>query len=249
MSLHNKCIILTGGSRGIGKAIVQLLVSKGANVIFTYNKDTDAAKTVEKHCNQYRGKAKAYQLNSRNYDDIQEFINEVYQSYGDIEVLINNAGIRKDKSLLFMEKDEWEEVINTNLTGVFNMTKAILPYLLKKRNGRIVNISSISGVSGLAGQTNYSSSKAGVIGFTKALAKEVASFGISINAIAPGPVETDMLQGLPKDVVDKLLQGVPIKRMCTPYEVAMLVNVLADEELTPKYLTGQVISLDGGMGL
>lgn len=249
MSLHNKNIIVTGGSRGIGKAIVELLVSKGANIFFTYNTDTIAAETVEKQSEQYIGTAKAYQINSKNYDDIQKFINEIYKNYGDIEVLINNAGIRKDKSLLYMEKDEWDEVIDTNLTGSYNMTKAIMPYLLKKRNGRIINISSISGVSGLAGQTNYSASKAGVIGFTKALAKEVASSGISINAIAPGPVETDMLHGLSEEAVNKLLQNVPIKRMCTPNEVAMLVNVLADDELTPKYLTGQVISLDGGMGL
>lgn len=249
MSLQNKNIIVTGGSRGIGKAIVELLVLKGANVIFTYNKDIESAKNVEKHCMNYIGTAKAYKVDIKDYSDVSSFIHDIIQSYESIDVVINNAGIRKDKSLLYMEKQDWEDVLNTNLTGVFCMTKAILPYMLKKRNGRIINISSISGINGLSGQTNYSSSKAGIIGFTKALAKEVAPFHICVNGIAPGPVETEMLNSLSKDLISNLLSNIPIKRMCTPVEVAMTTNFLADDELSPKYLTGHILSLDGGMGL
>jgi 3-oxoacyl-[acyl-carrier protein] reductase len=249
MSLKGKNVIVTGGSRGIGKAIVELLVSKGANVIFTYYKEEALAKELESFSCQHSACAKAYKLNIMQYDKVLEFAGTIAKQYKHIDVIINNAGIRKDKSLLYMDKSDWEDVINTNLTGVFNMTKSLMPYLLKERKGRIINISSVSGINGLPGQTNYSSSKAGIIGFTKALAKEVASFGLSINAVAPGPVETDMLDGLSDTVKKNLIQNVPIKRMCTPKEIAMMVHVLADDELTPQYLTGQVISIDGGMGL
>jgi len=247
MSLQDKNIIVTGGSRGIGRAIVELFISKGANVIFTYFENDIAAKNIEELSDKYSGKAKACQVDIKDYRRVKQFLQEILLDIGSIDVLVNNAGIRKDKSLLYMEEEEWNEVIQTNLTGVFYMTRSIIPYMLTRRRGRIVNISSISGISGLPGQTNYSSSKAGIIGFTKALAKETAPYGISINAIAPGPVETEMLGGLPKAAMDKLLINVPIKRMCTPNEVAMMANVMVDEELSPWYLTGQVISLDGGM--
>lgn len=163
--------------------------------------------------------------------------------------MVNNAGIRMDRTLLYMEEREWEEVLGVNLTGVFHVTKAVIPHMLKARRGRIVNIGSVSGIQGLSGQTNYSAAKAGLHGFTKALAKETASYGIAVNAVAPGPVETEMLQGLSEEYLERLLSGVPTKRLCLPEEVAMLVRFLLDETMSPDYLTGQVLALDGGMGL
>lgn len=249
MGLQNKNVIVTGGSRGIGRATVELLMSKGANVFFTYKDDIDSATSLEELSKDYVGNAKAYKVDIINYNEVLSFASDYIQTYGTIDVLINNAGIRKDRTLLYMDKEDWDDVVHTNLTGVFNMTKAFLPYMLKNRSGRIINLSSVSGISGLSGQTNYSSTKAGIIGFTKALAKEIASFHICVNAIAPGPVETDMLNGLSQSIKSKLLANIPIKRMCKPVEVAMTMNFLADDELSPPYLTGQVITLDGGMGL
>ena len=249
MSLANKTIIITGGSRGIGRAAVEYLSAKAANVIFTYLVDEAAAKNVVTSCNNNSGKVAAYQMDVKDYSNAKHFIKNIINEYKQIDIIVNNAGIRKDKSLLYMGKEDWDYVIDTNLTGVFNLTKAAIPYLLKQRKGRVINISSISGINGLSRQVNYSSSKAGIIGFTKSLAKELAAYGICVNAIAPGAVETEMLNGLSEDHLEKLLYGVPIKRLCSPKEVAMTVNFLADDELSPQYLTGQVISLDGGMGL
>ena len=240
MSLKNKNIIITGGSRGIGKAIALLFLSKGANVFFTY---------VNNESVEYDESIKAYQVDSKDYNSVKYFISEFVKQYKEIDVLVNNAGIRRDKSLLLMEKEDWDNVIETNLNGAFHITKAVIPHMLKSKRGRITNISSVSGINGIAGQTNYSASKAGMIGFTKALAKEVATYGICVNAIAPGPVETKMLDGLKKEYIERLLNNVPINRLCSPGEVAMVANFLADDELSPSYLTGQVISLDGGMGL
>jgi len=249
MSLSRKNVVITGGSRGIGKAIVDLTASKDANVFFTYLNNENAAKNVERLNSAYVGKVKAYLVDVKERSHVKRFVNEIIKEYGDIDVLINNAGVRSDKSLLYMGDEDWNHVINTNLTGVFYMTKEIIPYMMKRKTGRIINISSVSGIYGIAGQTNYSSSKAGIIGFTKALAKETAKFGICVNAVAPGPVETEMLDGLTKEYIDRLLANVPIKRLCSPMEVAMMANFLADDELSPQYLTGQVFSLDGGMGL
>ena len=154
-----------------------------------------------------------------------------------------------DRTLLYMDDAEWDRVIDIDLTGVYRMTKAVIPYMLKAKKGRIVNISSVSGISGLSGQTNYSAAKAGLHGFTKALAKETASFGIAVNAVAPGPVETEMLKGLSEEYLERLLSNVPVKRLCAPEEVALVVRFLLDDQMSPGYLTGQILSLDGGMGL
>lgn len=249
MSLVNKTIIITGGSCGIGKAVVELLSAKGANVVFTYLKNEADAKKIVASCRGNAGHIQSYGVDVKDYGDVKELINKVIREYKHIDVIVNNAGIKKDKSLLYMEPSDWDDVMNTNLTGVFNVVKSAMPYLLKQRKGRIINMGSVSGISGLAGQTNYSSSKAGIIGFTKALAKEVATYNICVNTIAPGPVETKMLKDLSKEHLEKLLKSIPMKRMCTPREVAMTVNFLADEELSPPYLTGQVITLDGGGGI
>lgn len=249
MSICRNTILVTGGSRGIGSAIVQLLADKGAEIIFTYQKDDVAAQKVATVCKKNNNPVAAHKMDIMEYDQLKIFAKDIIQKYGKIDVVVNNAGIKKDKTVLYMNPKEWQDVLQTNLTGVYNTTKAFIPYMLKRRRGRIINISSISGINGLSGQTNYSASKAGIIGFTKALAKEVAAYGISVNAIAPGAVETEMLLGLPNHITEKLIKNIPLNRACHPKEVAMLVNALVDEEITPPYLTGQVIALDGGMGL
>lgn len=249
MSLSQRTVLVTGGSRGIGSAIVQLLAQKEGNVIFTYKDNDTAAQKVVTVCRDNGVRVSAYKVDTRDYDQLKRFAKEIQKEYGKIDAVVNNAGIKKDKTVLYMDPNDWQEVLETNLTGTYNTTKAILPYMVKCRKGRIVNISSISGINGLSGQTNYSASKAGIIGFTKALAKEVAAYGISVNAIAPGAVETEMLQEMPAHVSEKLIRNIPLNRSCLPQEVAMLVNALVDEDITPRYLTGQVIALDGGIGL
>lgn len=249
MSVYQNTILVTGGSRGIGRAVVQRLAQKGANVVFTYKENSAAAHQVEAFCQKNGNCAAAYRVDTQEYRQIKELAKDILQKYGRIDAVVNNAGIRRDRTVLYMEPEEWQEVVGTNLTGVFYTVKGILPYMLKNRQGRIVNISSVSGLNGLSGQTNYSASKAGVLGFTKALAKEVAEYGVSVNAVAPGAVDTEMLEGLPQAVYDKFIREIPLKRICQPEEVAMLVEALVDREITPPYLTGQVIALDGGMGL
>lgn len=248
MSLTGKTILVSGGTRGIGRATVELLLSKGAEVHFTYHSDAAAAQEVVALQEKYEGSATAYQIDLGEPSSLKAFVQEVYRKSKKVDVLVNNAGIRKDKSLLLMSDEEWNDVINTNLSGTFYLTRAVISYMLREGQGRIVNISSVSGISGLAGQTNYSASKAGMIGFTKALAKEVAHKGISVNAIAPGPVRTKFLKGLSDQVLDKLMRRIPIGRICEPEEIAMAVHALADEELMPAYYTGQVLTIDGGLG-
>lgn len=249
MSLNNKNIVVTGASRGIGKAIVELFIHKGANVFFTYCNNEAAAKSIVDGHASGQGAARAYHVDAKDPEGAANFIKTVEKEFGAIDVLVNNAGVRRDKTLLYMQKKDWDFVMETNLASVFYMTHALIPFMLKRKQGRIINISSISGVMGLAGQTNYSASKAGILGFTKALAKEVAAHGVCVNAVAAGPVSTEMLDGLSEKKVSELLQNVPVKRLCTPYEVAVTVAFLSDRELAPDYLTGQTIILDGGMGL
>lgn len=249
MSLKHKNILITGGSRGIGKAAVIEFLKAGANVFFTFAHDEKAAQEIEKYQQIYEGNACAYYLDLSDSARILNIVKKIAKNFGKIDVLVNNAGINQDKSLLFMDDTAWEQVIQINLTGMYHMTKAVIPYMLKDHNGRIINISSISGIYGLSGQVNYSASKAGMIGFTKALAKEVASYGICVNSIAPGAVQTEMLERLTEKQYNELLASVPMKRACSPQEVAKVIYFLADQELSPQYLTGQVITIDGGIGL
>ena len=218
-------------------------------MVFTFRKDEESAERLIKAAVALGGSATGHRVNVCDGAEVKAFIKSVVRDYQKIDGLVNNAGIRMDRTLLYMEEREWEEVLGVNLTGVFHVTKAVIPHMLKARRGRIVNIGSVSGIQGLSGQTNYSAAKAGLHGFTKALAKETASYGIAVNAVAPGPVETEMLQGLSEEYLERLLSGVPTKRLCLPEEVAMLVRFLLDETMSPDYLTGQVLALDGGMGL
>ncbi|MCC5466512.1 3-oxoacyl-ACP reductase family protein [Pelosinus baikalensis] len=249
MSLQGKSVIISGGTRGIGRGIVAALVEKGAKVAFSYSKNTVAADEVVSETKHLPGIAWAHQVDIKNQQQVKAMVAQVVKEWGGVDIVVNNAGIRRDKSIIFMAADDWNEVLHTNVTGAFHLTQAAIFYMLKKKSGRIINISSISGATGIAGQTNYSSSKAALFGFTRSLAKEVASYGICVNTIAPGGVETDMTSSLTDKQKEKLLQGVPIGRMCRVGEVVKMVEFLADDELAPEYLTGSVIYLDGGAGL
>ena len=179
------------------------------------------------------------------FDDTANMVNQIINEFGKIDVLVNNAGITKDALLMRMKKEDFEDVINVNLVGTFNVTKNVIPYMIKQRSGRIINISSVVGVSGNAGQTNYSASKAGIIGFTKSLAKEVASRNILVNAVAPGFIETQMTDVLKQEVKEEIAKNIPLRRMGTPEDVANVVKFLAGEQSS--YITGQIINVDGGM--
>lgn len=248
MGLQNKVALVSGGSRGIGREIVLSLAKKGAYVGFTYLSNNEAAKQVEEEAKGLEGKVKAFQVDIRDREQVKKMVEEVVGIWGTLDIIVNNAGISKDKTLPFMDIEEWKSVLETNVFGAFYLTQAAAFYLLKKKKGRIINISSVSGINGIPGQTNYSTSKAGLIGFTRSLAKEVARYGISVNAVAPGGVETDMFRALSEKQKDSLLKNVPMGRMCMPEEVARVVVFLADDDMSPDYLTGSTIVLDGGMG-
>lgn len=248
MVLKEKVVIVSGGSRGIGRSIVLGLAEKGAKVAFTYNKSTTETEEILREAEKLSGTVMAYQVDIRNQLEVKNLVSDVIKLWGTVDVLVNNAGIRKDKTLAFMATEDWDDVLQTNLNGTYYLTQASIFYMLKKRKGRVINISSISGINGISGQTNYSSSKAAIIGFTRSLAKEVAPYGVSVNAIAPGGVDTEMVQGLSDKDKEKLLLGVPIGRLCTAEEVAKVTLFLANEDLCPDYLTGSVITLDGGLG-
>jgi len=253
MSLVNKSVIVSGGSRGIGRAIVLSLAEQGANVAFTYHKNAKAAAEVMaeslKQNRRQSGSVKSYKVDIREQCQVMEMLSDVTAKQGGIDILVNNAGIRQDKTLAFMSAESWKDVVDTNLTGAFYLTQAAIFHMLKKKFGRVIFISSVSGISGIAGQVNYSSSKAALLGFTRSLAKETARYGISVNAVAPGGVDTDMVSTLSEPERKRLLQGVPIGRLCRADEVAKVVRFLADTDAAPDYLTGSVIPLDGGFGL
>lgn len=236
-----KVVLVTGGGRGIGRAIVEQFSAAGYSVVFTYSSNADAANAlVEK----LGSNVMALQANVRDYERAQQVAAETIAKYGPISALVNNAGIRSDVSLLKMDPAVWKDVIDTNLTGTFNYARSVVGGMLRT-GGAIVNVTSVSGVIGMAGQTNYSASKAGVIGFTKALAKEVARFEIRVNAVAPGFIETDMTASIEENTRKKLYAQIPSGRAGTAEDVAKLVLYLAGDEA--KYVTGQVWNIDGGL--
>lgn len=245
--LSGKVAIITGGTRGIGRAILLTLCREGALCAFTYISNKGLAESIIKDIEMTGGKAISAQVDVRDYDGVKQFIEDVKDSFGRLDILINNAGITRDKSLLMMSREDWRNVIDTDLTGVFNVTRSCITTFLKQKSGVIVNISSSSGIHPLPGQTNYASAKAGVIGFTKALAKEVAPYNIRVNAVAPGFVETDMTGKLSKKYRDKLLNTIPVRRFGMPGEIARVVLFLCSDESS--YITGQTIEIDGGLGL
>ncbi len=243
--LQNKIALVTGGARGIGKAISLALAAEGAHIAFTDIVLGDAADVALQEIRSKGVKALALQSDVKDYASTQQAVDTVVKEFQRIDILINNAGITRDNLLVRMSQDEWDAVIATNLKGVFNYCKAVARQMIGQREGKIVNISSIAGVIGNAGQVNYSASKAGVIGITKTLAKELASRNIQVNAVAPGVIETDMTRKLTPQQREALLVPVPMKRMAQPEEVASVVLFLASPAAS--YITGQVICVDGGL--
>ena len=227
--LESKVAIITGGSRGIGKSICETFAQNGCHIAFTYNNSKDSAEALAKELNSSGIKAKAYKSDASNFDDATKLVEDVLNDFGKIDILVNNAGIKKDNLLMRMEKSDFDSVINTNLSSVFNLTKASIKTFLKQRNGSIVNISSVVGVKGNAGQSNYSASKAGIIGFSKSIALELGSRNIRSNVIAPGFIETDMTDSLSEDVINSWKESIPLKRGGNPSDVGNACVFLASD--------------------
>ncbi|MGQ9847646.1 MAG: 3-oxoacyl-[acyl-carrier-protein] reductase [Bacteroidales bacterium] len=243
--LIGKVLVVTGASRGIGRAIALKAAQNGANVAFSDLKADEHLFSLEKELTALGVKAKGYVSDASKHEESQKFIDEVIKDFGKVDVLVNNAGITRDALLMRMSEEQWDMVINVNLKSVFNLTKAVQKYMLKQKYGSIINISSVVGVGGNAGQANYAASKAGIIGFTKSIAKELGSRNIRCNAIAPGFIETDMTKALPQDVIQSWYEKIPMKRGGTPDEVAGVVVFLASD--LSSYVTGQCINVCGGM--
>ncbi len=243
--LENKKALITGAARGIGKAIAIAYAQNGADVAFTDLKIDEQAEATVKELETYGVKAKAYASDASSFEASTKIIADVIKDFGSIDILINNAGITRDNLLMRMTEADWDLIIKVNLKSVFNMTKAIHRYMLKQRSGSIINMSSVVGLSGNAGQSNYSASKAGLIGFTKSTAKEFGSRGIRCNAIAPGYIETAMTEKLTDEQRQEWVKTIPLRRSGKPEDVADICVFLGSE--LSSYVTGQVISVDGGM--
>jgi 3-oxoacyl-[acyl-carrier protein] reductase len=240
-----KVAFITGATRGIGRQVAITLAKEGYNIAINYRKENDDLEEIRKAIENENVEFLAVKGDVSSFTDCEQIVESIIEKFERIDVLVNNAGITKDNLLLRMKPEDFYDVINVNLLGTFNVTKNVIPYMLKKRCGRIVNVSSVVGISGNAGQTNYSASKAGIIGFTKSLAKEVASRNICVNAIAPGFIETSMTDVLSDEVKEKISTQIPLKRMGNVDDVANVVKFLVSDESS--YITGQVINIDGGM--
>jgi len=245
MPFKDKVAIVTGGSRGIGRAIVLMLAKEGSDVAFTYLSSSSAAESLVKEVQQLGRKCSCTQVDVRDYQKSKEFIEKVKQDFGRLDILVNNAGVTKDKALMMMSESEWQEVLDTNLTGTFNFTRNVIVTFLKQKSGNIINISSVSGVAGMSRQTNYAASKAGIIGFTKSLAKEVAAYNIRVNAVAPGFVETDMVAGLKEEYKSEIIKSIPLGRFGDVKDVSGVVKFLLSD--SAGFITGQTIVVDGGL--
>ena len=242
---EKKVVFVTGASRGIGKEVALKYAENGYNVIINYASDKTDVESLKKEFEEKNVETIIEKADVTNSNQIEELVKKAIEKFGKIDVLVNNAGITKDNLLMRMSEEEFDKVIEVNLKGTYIVTKAVTKYMMKKRNGSIINLSSVVGVAGNAGQTNYSASKAGIIGFTKSVAKELASRNIRANAVAPGFIETDMTAVLPDTVKENIHNQIPLKRMGTAKEVANLIYFLGSEESS--YITGQVINIDGGM--
>jgi 3-oxoacyl-[acyl-carrier protein] reductase len=243
--LTGKVALVTGGSRGIGRAISLELAAQGAKVVVNYAGSQASAEETVSLIKEQGGEAVAVQGDVASYEDAEKMVQTAIETFGRLDVLVNNAGITRDNLLVRMKEEDWDAVLNTNLKGVFHCTKAAARPMMKQRFGRIINITSVVGIVGNPGQANYVSAKAGVIGLTKSNAKELASRGITVNAVAPGYIETDMTDKLGEEVKAKLFETIPLNRLGRPEDIARVVSFLASDSAT--YMTGQVLNVDGGM--
>lgn len=243
MDIKNKNIFVTGSTRGIGLAIAHRFASLGANIVL--NGRSEISKDIIDSFNDYGVKVIAISGDVSQFDDAKRMVDEAIAELGSVDILVNNAGITNDKLMLKMTEVDFESVLKVNLTGAFNMTQSVLKPMTRARQGAIINLSSVVGLRGNVGQANYAASKAGLIGFTKSVAREVASRGIRVNAIAPGFIESDMTDAIPEKMQEAILAGIPMKRIGKAEEVATVASFLAEQE----YLTGQVIAIDGGMAM
>lgn len=243
--LKGKTAVVTGASRGIGRAVALELAEQGANVVVNYSGSEAKAHEVVEAIKEMGGQAIAVRANVGNSEDVQTMMKEALSQFDTIDILVNNAGITRDNLLMRMKEDEWDDVLNINLKGVFNATKAVTRQMMKQRSGRIINIASIVGVMGNAGQANYVAAKAGVIGLTKSTARELSSRNITVNAIAPGFITTDMTDKLTEEIKAEMLKQIPLARFGEAKDIAAVVSFLASEKSA--YITGQTIHVDGGM--
>ncbi len=245
MILENKTAIISGAARGIGRAIAGELAGEGANISFNFLKSGKNALALEKEIKKSGVKVKSFQADITDYNAVKSWVDDTKESFGGLDIVINNAGIIRDKALALMEPHDWHDVIRTNLEGTFNLTRAAIVGFIKQKGGVIINITSVSGLVGIPRQTNYSASKAGIIGFTKSLAREVASYNIRVNAVAPGFIDTDMLKDLSDEYKNQIVKQIPLNRLGRAEEVAKLVKFLVSEEAG--YITGQTFVIDGGL--
>ncbi len=244
--LENKTAIITGASRGIGKGIAEKFAQEGCNIAFSYASSVEKANALENELtSKYGIKAKGFQSNAANFASSQQFVDEVIKEFGGFDILVNNAGITRDNLLMRMSEEQWDEIMEVNLKSVFNLTKASVRNFLGRKGGSIINMSSVVGVMGNAGQSNYAASKAGIIGFSKSIAKELGSRNIRCNVVTPGFIETEMTAELGEEALKKWTDGIPLKRGGTPDDVANACIFLGGDQST--YITGQVLSVCGGM--
>ena len=242
---ENKIVLVTGAGRGIGASIAKRFASEGAEVIVNYSGNDEAAQKTVDEITATGGQAQKYKCSVNDSESVKVMIDEIIKKFGRIDILVNNAGITKDGLMLRMTDEDFDRVIDVNLKGTFNCTKYVSKYMLKQKSGKIINISSVVGLSGNAGQVNYSASKAGIIGITKSAAKELSSRGITVNAVAPGYVDTDMTKVLSDNIRNEILKNIPLQRMGNVEDISNCVAFLASEDAS--YITGQVLSVDGGM--
>jgi 3-oxoacyl-[acyl-carrier protein] reductase len=246
-SLKNKTVLISGAARGIGREIAVQLAAEGASISFNYLKSRDAAHILEKELIALGVKVKSIQADIKDYDAVKSWVDDTKESLGRIDIVVNNAGIIHDKALALMEPGDWRSVINTNLDGTFNLSRAAIIPFIKQKSGVIINITSVSGIMGMPRQTNYSASKAGIIGFTRSLAREVASYNVRVNAVAPGFIETDMLDNLKEEYREQIIKQIPLNRMGKAEDVAKAVRFLVSDDAS--YITGQTLVIDGGLNM
>lgn len=244
---EGKVALVTGASRGIGRETALKLAAGGASVIVNYSGNTEAAEAVVKEIISNGGTAEAYKCSVQDFDAVKEMIDYIIKQHKRIDIIVNNAGITRDNLVLKMSEEDFDCVIDVDLKGAFNISKHVMRYMLKQKSGKIINISSLVGVTGNAGQVNYSAAKAGLIGLTKSLAREMAAKNITVNAVAPGYVDTDMIKELPDKVKEQIFESIPMKRAGKPSDIANAVCFLASEQAN--YITGQVLEVNGGMNM